>query len=258
MTRICAYHGNLYPHHARQDFLEIRDAGFDSVLLPITEQDMLHSIGNFAALRAEAAILGLRAIASPWGLGGIFGGEGVSSKSYDVDQVAALALFQTWVRAVGRAGFSAVHLDEPRPISLLPHLLDAVRGMMTLVTLTSEALDEATVADLQAIPCDYLGVSNYFPNSVSLEDARTATYNRADKLVEACGYGLIWAQGFGLARGREELIHTTLSAAHHAGVRNFGFWSYRAAAATSEIAAKDPHLAWLQAQLWFRYAREAS
>ena len=67
-----SYYGLNYVEHARQDFLEMKEHGCDTVILAITEFDMDFWFPNLNNIIKAAHEVGLRAIADPWGIGKYF------------------------------------------------------------------------------------------------------------------------------------------------------------------------------------------
>lgn len=73
-----SYYGFNYVEHAEKDFIEMKEHGFDTVILAITEFDMDFWFPNLNNIIKTAHKLGMRCIADPWGIGKFFGGEQVS------------------------------------------------------------------------------------------------------------------------------------------------------------------------------------
>lgn len=251
--KVCAYHGNLYPHHAIQDFLDIGAAGFDTVLLCIPEQDMRHSMGSVGELRHLAGAVGLDVWAGPWGLGNIFGGEGVTTTPYRYQRQGALRLYSEWVAKVRDVGFSTVFLDEPRPFILYQYLADQAieAGMNVTTSLLSDTFDTLSDEEVTELDCSSLGVSNYFPfPETSISDAWYTTRDRVDRLTSLRGDDQhLWVQGFGLG-GNPSLPGVVARAARSMGEENFGFWSFRGCQALPSIAHSDPLDVWKRVPGW--------
>lgn len=255
--RICAYHGNLYQHHAVCDFAEIKNKGFDTVLLCMTEQDFVHSPGAMRALRVTAEATGLYVWVGPWGLAGIFGGEGVTSVRYEDDPVKALRLYGQWAEAAAEAGFQTVFLDEPRPFSLFPHLTEiaASYGMGVTTSLTTDTFDSLTDHEVRDLNVYSLGLSNYFPANMAFEEVRSLIYKRVGRLVRLRPADHhVWIQGFGLGEGDIGYLTPAIIATWtlDTDAKHLGFWSFRACEATSSIAHSKAEHIWYRVHEWIR------
>ena len=126
-----SYFGNRYPGHAREDLREIAATGANFVYHAVSESDVRWNPGTIATLVEIGNELGLEPWLTPWGLGGLFGGEAPSYAVMDnPDQcqrdnrgqhLPALcptrpAFRQTvieWLDAASAAGARVVAWDEP-------------------------------------------------------------------------------------------------------------------------------------------------
>src|SRR2546430_17689059 len=74
----CAYFGVGVPRHAARDMDELAALGYTAVLHTFSENDLAHYRATMAEIVAASHRAGLEVQASPWGLGGTFGGEAES------------------------------------------------------------------------------------------------------------------------------------------------------------------------------------
>jgi hypothetical protein len=70
-----AYFGNRIPRHVAKDMSDLADRGFTGVLHTFSENDLAHYPGTIRRIVEISREEGLEVQLSPWGLGGIFGGE---------------------------------------------------------------------------------------------------------------------------------------------------------------------------------------
>ena len=125
-----SYFGNRYLEHARADLRAMAESGTDFVVHVMSEADLRWNPGTMADLVALTRETGMQPWLSPWGVGGVFGGE---SASYAVGEhpeacqrasngrhLSALCprhpvfrdLIQQWLDAAAAAGAEVVQWDE--------------------------------------------------------------------------------------------------------------------------------------------------
>jgi N-acetylmuramic acid 6-phosphate etherase len=127
----CAYFGVRIPRHAARDMDELAALGYTAVLHTFSENDLAHYRGTMAEIVAASHRAGLEVQASPWGLGGTFGGEaesrfvvrhpGACQISEDGRRLPAAcfnrpeyrAFCREWADAALEAGVDYVFWDEP-------------------------------------------------------------------------------------------------------------------------------------------------
>lgn len=141
----CAYFGNRILRHAAADMADLAARGFTGVLHTFSENDLAHYRTQIARLAQASHDVGLEVQLSPWGLGGVFGGEAESAWVAahpqrcqvldDGTPVGAACLldprFRTfvaeWVDAAVTAGADRVFLDEPQWADAARHGREAQR-----------------------------------------------------------------------------------------------------------------------------------
>lgn len=126
-----AYFGNRYLEHARADLAEIAALGATTVVHTFSEVDLRWNPGTMTDLIECGRLAGLDAWCTPWGLGGVFGGEAASyavmehPNTIQQDQYGNLlpalclqqeplrALIRRWLDACAAANATVVVWDEP-------------------------------------------------------------------------------------------------------------------------------------------------
>jgi hypothetical protein len=129
-TLVVSYFGNRYLHHAREDLRAMREMGADAVVHVMSEADLRWNPGTMADLVALSREAGLTPWLTPWGLGGVFGGESASyvvgehpeacQRASDGRHLPALCprqpvfrdLIRDWTDAAAVAGAEIVQWDE--------------------------------------------------------------------------------------------------------------------------------------------------
>jgi N-acetylmuramic acid 6-phosphate etherase len=127
----CAYFGVRVPRHAARDMDELAALGYTAVLHTFSENDLAHYRATMAEIVAASHRAGLEVQASPWGVGGTFGGEAESrfvAEHPEACQVAGdgrrlpaacfnhpayRAFCREWADAALEAGVDYVFWDEP-------------------------------------------------------------------------------------------------------------------------------------------------
>jgi hypothetical protein len=70
-----AYFGNRIPRHVAEDMSDLAERGFTGVLHTFSENDLAYYPGTIRRIVEISREAGLEVQLSPWGVGGIFGGE---------------------------------------------------------------------------------------------------------------------------------------------------------------------------------------
>ncbi len=147
----CAYFGVRIPRHVERDMAELAALGYTAVLHTFSENDLAYyreTMGRLVELSHRA---GLEVQASPWGLGGTFGGEAESRFALDHPEASQVASDGTrlpaaclnqpayrefclgWADAVLEAGVDLVFWDEPHWLVEACHC-DVCGGAKTSLT----------------------------------------------------------------------------------------------------------------------------
>ncbi len=149
-----SYFGNRYLHHAREDLWAIAETGARLVVHVMSEADLRWNPGTMADLVAIGREFGLQPWLTPWGVGGVFGGESASyavgahpeacQRASDGRHLPALcprqphfrSLMEDWIDAAAAAGAEIVQWDEL-------HLALAYRGEDTPWACRCDACQDA-------------------------------------------------------------------------------------------------------------------
>ncbi len=129
-TLVVSYFGNRYLHHARDDLRAMAEMGADAVVHVMSEVDVRWNPGTMSDLVTLSREAGLAPWLTPWGLGGVFGGESASyavgehpeacQRANDGRHLPALCprqpvyrdLIRHWIEAAVAAGAEFVQWDE--------------------------------------------------------------------------------------------------------------------------------------------------
>ena len=103
----CAYWGRD-ADVAQRDFASLADIGFSWVVVPISTERMRYDHGGAAAVIAAAKCHGLVTRIAPWGVSGIFGGEGIVEASR-----TPMATLTWWLSCAHELEPDAMFWDEP-------------------------------------------------------------------------------------------------------------------------------------------------
>ena len=147
----CAYFGVRIPRHVERDMADLAALGYTAVLHTFSENDLAHYRETMGRLVDLSHRSGLEVQASPWGLGGTFGGEAesrfvlehpeASQVASDGTRLPAACLNQPayrefcrgWADAVLEAGVDYVFWDEPHWLVSACHC-DVCGGARTSLT----------------------------------------------------------------------------------------------------------------------------
>lgn len=247
---IVSYFGNLYLDHFKRDCKEIRKHGFDTILFCISENDLRWNMENIRAMKEYAESRGFKTLAGPWGLAGIFGGEAVSTVCYERDGLRkVMMLFQQWITNVMDIGFHTIFLDEPhlgnKTIEFVRKVCSKYDSLLDIFVCFCDAnFERLTDEQIRTLPASNIGLSAYFwtDNDEKIKTVLTRWLTRLIKLRPSDNH--IWIQGFDLPEGREHVPTMVYNVAWDLGIRNFGFWGYKSAEATSAKRAYNYKLVW--------------
>lgn len=113
MVKLLTSYFSLSRRDAEKDFADIKASGFDIVNLPMTEERAMFHDAHYKKLVDIAHKNDLEAWISPWGVLGVFGGEGLtehlSTCPYSCN---ARDTMNMWIYAAQVA--DAIHWDEPK------------------------------------------------------------------------------------------------------------------------------------------------
>lgn len=258
--RIVAYFDHEFSEPSLEkvacDTDEMREAGFDNVVLCITEKDIA-SPSRLDFLTDAVTHMkdrGLGVWADPWSVGSVFGGEGGSAFEKSGEKRCLCnpkldALMHHWLDATASTGIDTVFWDEPEMKDCRKHRNDefsflekytAAAGRLALKSVVCLCADESKKQQLVQVANlpDVIEVATdpYFPNPFPspkiTEDIRLQYVERwADftrKTAEDAGIDWhIWVQAFGIPKGRESMIDEHIDILRSRGVGSVAVWGFR-------------------------------
>lgn len=250
--KIISYFGNLYLHHFKDDVIEIKERGFDTIIFCVTHTDLLYSLDNIKEMKEYAESEGLKTVAGPWGLAGIFGGEAISLVNAKRDGMAATkALVFEWINTMEETGFKNIFLDEPHlgshseNLQFIKKMVDVFRlyELQFILCLSDDRFDAMTDEEIKELPVNVFGVSNYFWHG-RWPEIEQKSIERIERLTRLRPDNLIFIQGFDLPANRNLLPFLIQNICKEKQVKHIGFWGFRCAEATSSKRAIDHKIIW--------------
>ncbi|MFL5641804.1 MAG: hypothetical protein ACJ771_05620 [Chloroflexota bacterium] len=216
----CAYFGVRDQTHFEADLAEMCAAGFDWVLLPMTQDDATRERETFQALVVTARALGFVTVISPWG-GDIFGGEGIAGR---------LSL-EEWIGHARATGADILHVDEPRGFPF-EHALDAwgcdERAWLTIQPDRAGEITPSVIARVAVV-----GTDAYDGDLEARLDATRAFGVASGRL------DLAWVQAFRIPAGTEEFVGQVTEALS-AMAPIIGVWGWRGSTGRGTLRSDDP------------------
>jgi len=183
--------------------------------------------------------------------------KAVSSISYERDGLRkVMQLFDDWIRTVIDIGFKTVFFDEPhagnKTLEFVKKIFNKYESMIDFYVCFCDAKFESLKdEDIQQLPMKNVGLSAYFWTNDDEKIKRVLTnwITRLIKLRPIDNH--IWIQGFDLPEGREHVPSMVYNIAWDLGIRNFGFWGFKSAEATSAKRAVNYKMVWKQTSRLF-------
>lgn len=217
--RVCSYFGNLYFDAFQLHVEEMKDRGFDTLLLCITETDLLYNLQIFHGFRIYAKREGMEVWATFWGL---TAGEAIC-KDGNVEK---------WLKAVKSIGFQNIMIDEPKDKADIYKFTDN-EFLNYHLCLTDDTFWNMTDEEIRILPVKSVGVSCYhWVTNWGKIATRTAAISK--RLLKIRPHdNFVFVQGFDIPEGYELIPTVVKEVAEISGVNDFGFWSFRCTAATA-------------------------
>jgi len=229
----CAYWGRD-ASVANRDLAFLPGLGFSWVVIPVSTERMRYDRAGAAAVIAAAKRHGLATRIAPWGVGGMFGGEGVVEAG--PSPVATLAW---WLACAHDLEPDAMFWDEP-------HGAQGLRAMahaMTTLDIPGAAqylYINPDRSDWPALPAAKsltgIGIDAYRSSAVAI--ARLPEVHKR--------YGLpvhVWVRSFGLPRRQTSRPANDLAVLCEAGVVDIGVWGYPSAGCSC-LDNAEPQRVW--------------
>ena len=229
----CAYWGRDVDV-ADRNFASLAGLGFSWVVIPVSTERMRYDRAGAATVIAAAKRHGLSTRIPPWGVGGIFGGEGIVE-----DGRAPRATLAWWLSCAHELQPDAMFWDEPHGALGLRAMVEA----MTSLPIPGAAQylyinpDRSVWPVLQAVTSlAGIGIDAYRSPAVAI--ARLPEVRQR--------YGLpvhVWVRSFGLTRRQTSRPANDLSALLDAGVDDIGVWGFPSAGCSC-LDNAEPQRAW--------------
>jgi hypothetical protein len=229
----CAYWGRDVDV-AERDFASLSGLGFSWVVIPVSTERMRFDRSGAAAVIAAAKRHGLATRIAPWGVGGIFGGEGIVEAGRTPRKTLAW-----WLSSAHELQPDAMFWDEPHGTPGLRAMVEA----MTTLPIPGIAQYLYINPDRSAWPV--------LPSRVSLAGIGVDAYQSPAVAIARLSavrqrYGLpvhVWVRNFGLSSAE-----TTQPANHvydlaEAGVTDIGVWGFPSAGCSC-LENAEPLRAW--------------
>lgn len=238
-----SYFGVQDPRWVKADLYNIRQ-NFDFVVLPMSETDVRFQVERFKDTVATAKDMGLETIVSPWGVAGVFGGEGISAISHHCPYSCHVEkVMSSWIKAAREISPDSIMWDEPRGTCC--NIDDFMETWIDIAGIHGF---------LSEIYVNYPSFA-YYPSRHSLEIIKTLwfdTYNaKNSKEVEAIIKNALlvrtdemevalWIRAFRLQSAADTKYHAyTIEAAAAAGIDKVALWGYNGSRSVG-VLQSDP------------------
>jgi N-acetylmuramic acid 6-phosphate etherase len=260
---------------------ELAALGYTAVLHTFSENDLRHYRGTMAEIVEVSHRAGLEVQASPWGLGGTFGGEAESRFVLDHPEACQVAADGTrlpaaclnqlsyrdfcrgWADAALETGVDYVFWDEPHWQTTTCHC-NVCRGAETTLT----GFLEEVVAHVSArggrntvcllpVPGDWDAVASLEGLDVLATDPYWNCFDReAEPFVReyservaatAAAHGVgaqLWVPSFRLSADDIPDLETAVAVARDAGIDDLWTWGFEGCAHMSGLATSDAPAVW--------------
>ncbi len=235
----CAYFGRD-PRHAPADIADMRSEGFTWVVLPCSEERMRFDAAGVRDIVQAAKDAGLETYVSPWGVGTIFGGEGVGTTPKAA---------WTWLEAAIGCDPHGIYWDEPKgreAARLLPFLVAAVSDRFKQALYWNP--DRLTLLPEVILPSlTTVGMDVY---DGSMDNASTVNVIAATHGIEAH----VWVRGFGVKAGDEAATAALIGQAAMR-VPRVGVWGWQSSMAMGCLRCERPEVFWAEVTATIQRAR---
>lgn len=220
-----SYFGTWDPLPAARDLADIARR-HDWIVLPVSEESATYQLENIGRIIRISQALGLETWVSPWGVGGVFGGEGIAGGMSPSKWLGAMTLLKPDV----------VMFDEPAmsadSLSALVRVCDATQTR-TAICLQPERLDAYPPELVNRFGS--VGVDPYVADVGEIEEAVRRLY-AATKVPDTH----LWVQAFRIRAGRERFVEHVIRAADGWGMERIGVWGWRGSAGMGVLRSDQP------------------
>lgn len=233
---------------------EIKKCNFNTIVFCISEatlnsskkRDFLKGAVKYAQSRNMVCL------ADPWGVGNVFGGEGISYFKATSDfpcfcNSSFERLMLRWVYFVLEIHCDGVFWDEPEfkfnkncsrhnEYDLIAHFSEITKscGLYNSICIPADLRRVGLINKIAELSCiDEIGTDPYWPNVfVDITVAERNSYiqiwtniinNIAKKQNKKCH---IWLQGFGIRKEDKDMLNTFASIIKQSGINSIAFWGF--------------------------------
>jgi hypothetical protein len=229
----CAYWGRDATV-AERDLASLPELGFSWVVIPVSTERMRYDRAGAAAVIAAAKRQGLATRIAPWGVGGIFGGEGMVEAGRTPQETLAW-----WLSSAHELQPDAMFWDEPQGARGLRVMTKA----MTTLPIPGGAQylyinpDRSDWPDLPAtLSLAGIGIDAYQSPAVGIA--------RLPEVRERYGLPVhVWVRSFGLTRRQTLRPAHDLSTLLDTGVADIGVWGFPSAGCSC-LDNAEPQRVW--------------
>lgn len=213
MTRYGVSYWGRDPRRARNDAARIAAAGFSWVNVPISEERMAFDFDGTARVITALQMERIEVRASPWGVAGLFGGEGIASRSDPLETA------RRWLDRAERLDPDAIYWDEPRGVHGASAITLAHTHLPEHVYLNPRvgiAPDAETLARMTSI-----GIDCYDGDTRRVADDAARLEAQHGKPIH------VWLRAFRVAREAEGRIPDLISwLTTMADIEEIAVWGY--------------------------------
>jgi hypothetical protein len=229
----CAYWGRDVGV-ADRDFASLFALGFSWVVIPISTERMRYDRAGAAAVIAAAKRNGLVTRIAPWGVGGIFGGEGIVEAGQ-----APGATLEWWLACAHAVTPDAMFWDEPHG----PVALRTMAQAMTTLAVPGAAqylYINPDRSEWPVLPATSqlagIGIDAYCTPEVAI--------SRLPHVREQYAIPVhVWVRNFGLSKRQTLRPANDLAVLLDAGVTDIGVWGFPSAGCSC-LDNAEPQRAW--------------
>jgi hypothetical protein len=229
----CAYWGRD-ASVAERDFASLPGHGFSWVVIPVSTERMRYDRAGAAAVIAAAKRQGLATRIAPWGVGGIFGGEGIVEAGR-----SPMATLAWWLSSAQELQPDAMFWDEPHGAPGLQAMAEAMTSL-PIPGAAQYLYINPDRSDWPALPATTsltgVGIDAYRSPAVAIA--------RLPEVRERYGLPVhVWVRSFSLTRRQTSRPANDLSALHDAGVVDIGVWGFPSAGCSC-LDNAEPQRVW--------------
>lgn len=200
------------PRRARKDGAHLAAAGFAWVVVPISEERMAFDFDGTAQVITALQLERLAVRVSPWGVGGLFGGEGIQGRGDPVETVLG------WLDRAEHLDPDGIYWDEPKGVHGATAISMARTFQPEHVYLNPHvgvAPSDAVLARMASI-----GIDCYDGDIVRAIDEAEGLASQHGKPIH------IWVRGFRIDRAHTAHPGHQIYRLRKLGVNDIAIWGY--------------------------------